>query len=86
MLFPLMDNFSNLHVDFSALQSNRIIEVMYEKYGADRLIFGSGMPMKSLGAGRALIDYSEIPPEAKKKIAGGNLSRLTELLSTCRRD
>jgi predicted TIM-barrel fold metal-dependent hydrolase len=77
MLFPLMDNFSNLHVDFSALQSNRIIEVMYEKYGADRLIFGSGMPMKSLGAGRALIDYSEIPPEAKKKIAGGNLSRLT---------
>lgn len=77
MLFPLMDDFPNLYIDFSTLQTNRIIEVMYKKYGADRLLFGSGMPMKSLGAGRAFIDYGEIPLEAKQKIAGGNLSRLT---------
>lgn len=79
MLYPLMDEFSNLCVDLSALQSNRIIEMLYERYGAERIIFGSGMPMKSLGAARGLIDYGEIPLEAKIKIAGGNLSDLTKI-------
>ena len=77
MLLPLMDDFNNLHIDFSTLQTNKIIEIMYQKYGADRLIFGSGMPMKSLGASRAFIDYGQIPIDAKIKFAGGNLSRLT---------
>ena len=77
MLFPVMDDFPNLHIDFSTLQTNRIIEVMYERYGAERLIFGSGMAMKSLGAAIAFIDYGQILLEAKKKIAGGNLCRLT---------
>lgn len=77
MLFPIMDDFPNLHVDLSTLQTNKIIEVLYERYGADRIVFGSGMPMKSLGASRAFIDYGEIPMEAKQKIAAGNLERLT---------
>lgn len=75
-LLPLMDEFKNLCVDFSALQSNRIIESLYARYGADRLFFGSGMPRRSAGAARALIDYADIPWEAKQFIAGGNLAAL----------
>ncbi|MBP1993236.1 amidohydrolase family protein [Paenibacillus eucommiae] len=75
-LFPMMDAYSNLCVDFSALQSNRIIETMYARYGADRLFYGSNMPRRSAGAARALIDYADIPWEAKKRIAGGNLAAL----------
>ncbi|WP_158560966.1 amidohydrolase family protein [Paenibacillus contaminans] len=73
-LLPLMDEFNNLCVDFSALQSNRIIETMYARYGAERLFFGSNMPRRSAGAARALIDYADIPWEDKQRIAGGNLA------------
>ncbi|MDF2670334.1 MAG: hypothetical protein K0R67_2640 [Paenibacillus sp.] len=75
-LFPIMDEFEKLCIEFSALQSNAIIETAYERYGASRLFFGSGMPRKSPGAARALIDYAQIPEAAKKLIAGGNLAAL----------
>lgn len=75
-LFPLMDRFGNLHLEFSLLQSNEIIEAAYTRYGANRLLFGSGMPTKSPGAARAFVDYARIPDEAKRMIAGGNLARL----------
>ncbi|WP_158560829.1 amidohydrolase family protein [Paenibacillus contaminans] len=75
-LFPLMDEYPQLCIEFSALQSNAIIETAYERYGAERLLFGSGMPFKSPGAARSLIDYAQIPEEAKRLIAGGNLCRL----------
>lgn len=75
-LYSLMDEYKNLGTEFSRLQSNEIIEVLYERYGADRLFFGSGLPGSSPGAARALIDYARIPDEAKRQIAGGNLAKL----------
>jgi len=75
-LFPVMDAHPNLHIDFSSLQSNEIVEITYEKYGPDRLLYGSEMPKKSAGAARALIDYARIPMEAKRKMAGMNLAEL----------
>lgn len=76
-IFPIMDKYKNIHIDFSCLQSNEILEVAYERYGAERLIFGSGMPAKSVGAARTFIDYARIPLEAKLLVAGGNFIRLT---------
>ncbi|MBD2863754.1 amidohydrolase family protein [Paenibacillus oceani] len=75
-LFPMLDEHPNVRIEFSALQSNAIIETAYERFGAERLLFGSGMPFKSPGAARALIDYARIPEEAKRLIAGGNLAKL----------
>lgn len=75
-LFPLLEEHANVRIEFSALQSNAIIETAYAKFGAERLLFGSGMPFKSPGAARALIDYARIPDEAKRRIAGGNLAEL----------
>lgn len=77
LLFPVMDDFKNLCIDFSALQNNEMVEIAYERYGAERLIYGSGMPFKSPGAAKAFIDYARIPDEAKRLIAGGNLIKLT---------
>lgn len=79
MVTPLLREFQNLYLEFSSLQTNYVIEFMTEKFGADRLIFGSDMPKKSLGAARALIDYAEILPEEKQKIAGGNLAQLCRI-------
>jgi predicted TIM-barrel fold metal-dependent hydrolase len=76
MIFPLMREFKNLYLDFSVLQSNYVVERMVESFGADRFVFGSGMPAMSLGAARALIDYANISDSDKQKIFGGNLARL----------
>lgn len=75
-LLPIMDEHPGLCVELSSLQANAFLETAYERYGAERLFFGSGMPYKSPGAARAWIDYARIPDEAKRLIAGGNLARL----------
>lgn len=75
-LFPLMDQFPYLYTDLSALQSNRMPELMYQKYGSRRVLFGSGMPIHSLGAARAFFDYADLPEDAVADMAGGNLARL----------
>jgi predicted TIM-barrel fold metal-dependent hydrolase len=76
MIVPLMESHPNLHIEFSSYQINRGLEEYARRFGAERLLFGSGMPCKSAGAARAFVDYALIPDEQKALIAGGNLSRL----------
>jgi len=77
ILFPLMDSFPNLCTDLSYLQSNRIIEILHERYGLGRVLFGSNLPRQSAGAARAFADYSGLPEEELRRFAGGNLSAMT---------
>ena len=72
----LMARHENLHIEFSTYQINRGIETYSQRFGADRLIFGSGLPSMSAGAARAYVDYAQVSAAVKAKIAGGNLSRL----------
>lgn len=78
-LFSLLDRFSRLYVDLSTLQTNRMPELMYEKYGWGRVLFGSGMPMHSLGAARAFFDYSEVFAPALGDFTCGNLSLMLKV-------
>ncbi len=75
-VFAYFRKYGNLHIDLSCMQSNYAIEKLVRDYGADRIVFGSGLPKMSPGAARAFIDYAEISYEDKQKIAGGNLARL----------
>lgn len=75
-VFAYLQAFPNLYVELSNLQANRVIESLVERVGAERVVFGSGLPKMSAGAARALIDYAEISEEQKQLIAGGNLARL----------
>ena len=79
MVYPLLRDYTNLYLDLSLTQTNYGIEVLSERIGADRLLFGSGLPQMSAGAARSFIDYADIPVEDKQKIAGGNLARLCHL-------
>lgn len=72
----LMARHENLHIEFSSLQNNRGIEEYARRFGSARLLFGTGLPMKSAGAARAFVDYAQIAPGDRARIAGGNLSRL----------
>jgi hypothetical protein len=76
MLYPLLDSFKNLYVEFSSLQANFAIELLVDRYGPERLLLGTEGPVKSLGAAKAFIDYADIGDEDRALIAGGNLARL----------
>ncbi len=72
----LMARHANLHIEFSAYQVNRGLEEYAQRFGAERLLFGTGLPAMSAGAARAYVDYARISARDKAKVAGGNLSRL----------
>jgi len=78
-VFSYMKKYPNLHIDLSRFQVHYGIELLVSKFGADRILFGSGLPEMSGGAARAFIDYADISDEDKKKIAGGNLARLLKV-------
>ena len=78
-LLPLLKAFPNLFVEFSNYQANRIIEFLVQQVGADRLLFGTQMMLKSPGAAKAFIDYADISEQDRRKIAGENLIRLLKL-------
>ena len=75
-VYRLMQLHENLHLEFSSYQANRAIEVYTKEFGADRLLFGTGMTEKCPGSARTAVDYAQICGEDKRKIAGGNLTRL----------
>ncbi len=78
-LLPIFLRCRNLYLEFSSLQNHRVVEYLVALAGAERLLFGSELPVKSAGAARALIDYAEIPDTAKDALAAGNLARLLGL-------
>ncbi len=78
-LLPLLQEFPNLHVEFSNYQANRIIEFLVERVGANQLLFGTEMMQKSPGAAKAFVDYADISEDDRRKIAGENLMRLLKI-------
>ncbi len=75
-VFTLMKKHKNLYIEFSSFQINRGIEFLVENFGAERILFGSEFPLKSVGSARAFLDYSDLSDAEKAKIAGLNLMRL----------
>lgn len=73
---PLALHCQNIHFEFSNYQGNRMLEYWCRQIGHERLLFGTEAPVKSLGAARAYVDYSELTREQRDAIAGGNLARL----------
>ncbi|NOZ62206.1 MAG: amidohydrolase family protein [Calditrichaeota bacterium] len=78
-LLPILKEFPNLFVEFSNYQANRIIDFLVEQVGADQLLFGTQMMLKSPGAAKAFIDYADISEQDRRKIAGENLIRILKL-------
>lgn len=72
----LMERHANLHLEFSKYQVNRGLETYVSRFGARRLLFGTGLTAMSAGAARAYLDYARIAAPDRALIAGGNLTRL----------
>jgi len=75
-LYPLLDRFGNLHVESGSYGVHRGVEAVCERFGAERLVFGTDLPVHEVGGPIALVTYAAISDEEKQLIAAGNLERL----------
>ena len=75
-LFPILQQCRNLYIGTGNYVVHGGVKTMCEYFGAERLIFDTGLPTGSATAAVALICYAEISEEEKALIASGNLERI----------
>jgi hypothetical protein len=75
-LYPLFDEYANFHIELSYYQAAGGIADIARQFGADRMLFGTGLPDYEAGPTITMLYFSEIPFSDKKMIAGDNLRRL----------
>lgn len=74
--FPLLQACPNLHVELSRYTSFRTVDAICERFGARRLIYGSGLPLVAAGVALTTVTHALVSDEEKALIASGNLERL----------
>jgi len=72
----IMKKHDNVLVETSGLELMNGIERLAEEIGADRILFGSGMPIQEVGPALAKIREAEINEEEKELILEGNATKL----------
>lgn len=75
-LYPLWERQDNLFVELSGYQGQRALEAVCERFGSERLLFGTHLPEFDAGPTIAHVAYADIAEPARLAIAGGNLERL----------
>jgi predicted TIM-barrel fold metal-dependent hydrolase len=76
IMYPLLEKTENVFFDICRFADSNLIEEIVIKFGAERLLFGSGMPRLSPGAAMALVTYADISNAEKKMILSGNWERI----------
>lgn len=75
-LYPLLKQHPLLHVEISLFQGHRGLEEVVERFGPERLLFGTGLPFYAAGGPVVMVVRADIGDAARQAIAGGNLRRL----------
>jgi predicted TIM-barrel fold metal-dependent hydrolase len=73
----LLEKHSNLNVEISQMASPGEIPRLIEAGFADRIVFGTGLPIKHPGSILTMLQKENISEENYKKIVSGNISRLS---------
>jgi hypothetical protein len=73
---PLLEKYERFHIDTAIYFLDGGIEDVVARYGAARLIFGSGLPERYPGGMMLAVRHAEISEKDRALIAGGNLARL----------
>lgn len=78
LLPGVMDDHPNLHIETSGLWNYMAPEQIAWQWGADRLIFGSRSPWRSVGLALGMVTMACLSPEERGLILAGNIRRLME--------
>jgi len=74
--YPVLKQCSNLYMGTSNYLDHNGIKEFTELFGAERMIFETGLPVGSACAAVSLVCYADINMEDKQMIASGNMKRL----------
>lgn len=69
-------NGRNLWIETSRLDAGGSVEAAVRHFGANRVIFGSGSPLRSLGSAVMSVQYAELSDADRTAIFEGNLQRV----------
>ncbi len=76
--WPLIECYPHLHFETSGYLVDGGIEEFCQRYGAARLLFGSGFPDNAGGAAMLTLARADISEADRQAIAWDNLCRLLE--------
>jgi len=77
-IYYLMQNMKNLYIETSYYLVNNGIEKLVKSFGAEKLIFGTGIPVYNPNPSITMLNFSDINENERQMIAGGNLMKLLE--------
>ena len=77
-LYVMLEKFDHLYLETYGYKVFGGIEEICRRFGARRLVYGSGMPVFSGSAAVSMIRYAQIGEEEKRMIAYKNLETLLE--------
>ena len=81
-LFGLWPRHQNLYCDLSNFSTYLGVEEVLERFGSDRLLFGTGLPTLDGGGPIARVFYTRAPESDIEAMAHGNLERLLDRVRT----
>ncbi len=73
---PLIEKYENFYIDTSRYELNEGIEAFCKKYGADKMLFGTGFPEIKIGGVLLALVNADISSKEKEAIAYRNLETL----------
>lgn len=77
MTWPLLDAYEGVYLETSMLSLHAgALEATAERFGAHRLVFGTGLPLRYPEAPMLQLVHARISDEEKQLIASGNLDRI----------
>lgn len=74
----LMSRLPNLMVETHELHVPGGLELIADRIGADRIVFGSGAPLRSTASSLYYVLDSGLSDSDKQKVLGGNIKRILE--------
>ncbi len=74
--YPLVNAYKNVYIDTSDFQEIRGLEAFVNKFGSERLLFGTNYPMDNMGGPLATLVGAKIPLRDKENIAYKNIERM----------
>lgn len=73
---PLFENYAGVHLELGEYWVPEGIRDLADRYGAERLLYGSDIPSYGFGSTMFLLINSQLPRNDISAIASGNLKRL----------
>ena len=75
-VYPLVKNYKNLYFDTSDFQEIIGIEAFVNRFGSEKLLFGTNFPMDNMGGPLATVSGAKISLSDKENIFYKNIERL----------